>query len=298
LARILWLSDLPMGMGGAASTDERIVKEGLRRGYDMSVILPQHGSIPAEADLLIVSNAAGFPESQLSRACGRTPYVVFLHDYWPLCKWRLYYSAMPKCRRCKNKALALRLLSQSKLIFWLSPLHRQYWLKSCPELEERPHALIPPCVDPEPFEKCRSSTVKLSSDDKSALGVNCLLDFKGRENVVKYAREHPEINFTFVGGSDIPPELLPPNCRYVGPKPSSEMPKLYATHTCFIHLPSTPQPGERTVLEAYFSGAKLILNELVGILSYNLDWSDRPSVKRFVLEAPRRFWQEVERECF
>jgi len=194
-----------------------------------------------------------------------------------------------------EQSLALRLLSQSKLIVWLSPLHRQYWLRSCPELEDHPYALIPPCVDPWLFEEARANVGRLRN---TALGVNCLLSFKGRQNVLEYARRHPEVNFTFVGGRDNPSGPLPPNCRYIGPKPRSEMPKLYATHDYFIHLPSTPQPGERTVLEAYFSGAKLILNELVGILSYRLDWSNRQAVKRLVLEAPAKFWDKVEEACF
>jgi glycosyltransferase involved in cell wall biosynthesis len=295
--RICWYQDIDpfIYLGGAQQTDLTIIREGVKRGHDIQIVVPQTFRLEKNADLNIISNCALFTQQQLSQvAKAPTPYVFFSHDYVPLCKYRLFYPMLEKCSRCVNKTFAKEFLEKSNLIVWMSPLHREAWLRSIPELADHPYALTPSCLDVE-----KLSPTQMNPTPNTVIGVNCLLSFKGKNNVLSYARENPEFQFTFVGQSEVAPSDLPKNTKYVGQVSEEELIGLYAQHEYFIHLPSTCQPSERTCIEAALMGLKLIVNPLVGITSYpdfykngevNREW-----LRTFVKDAPKRFWDGMEK---
>jgi len=240
--------------------------------------------------LAILHNITLFAREVLLKLLEGKPYIIHWHD-WP-CRHRLFFPAVPRCKSCPDKPFWSRLISGAKANFFLSPLHHRYMAELYPEVDQNPHELVPSAMDPEPFKSVAARQQNVSSDDKSALGVNCLYEFKGKQNVVKYAREHPDMQFTFIGENDGLTNSMPRNCQYVGPRPYREMPQWYGSHEYFIHLPSTPQPFERTYAEAVLAGRKLIVNKLVGALSWG--WRSREELEKAVSSAPATFFEKLE----
>jgi len=291
--RVLWLQDIGpfCQQGGAQLSDHACILEGIRRGHEVVIGLPEYvreGALE-HSDLVVVSNATRFDARFLVRAAERRPYVMYLHDYWPLCKYRLYYPMLEKCRRCGSLGFARRMLLGSSLNVFLSPLHLDAWAFVIPELRGHPRHLHPSPVDTERFRPTGSRRVP-----NTVLGVNCLLPFKGAERVLEYAAQHPELSFTFVGARGN--AKLPGNCRFLGYVPNERMPELYSTCEYFVHLPKSPQPCERTAIEAKLCGAKLIINPLVGAASYDWFRRDVETVRKHIRGAPAKFWESIERE--
>jgi len=294
--RISYYQDLDpfINLGGAQQTDRTIIREGIKRGHDIQIVVPQTFRLDKNVDINIISNCAFFSSQQLSQVVKTaTPCVFFSHDYVPLCKYRLFYPMLEKCSKCINKAFAKEVLENSRLIIWMSPSHREAWLGSIPELADHPYALMPSCLDVEKFRPRQ-----MDPTPNTVIGINCLLGFKGKNNVLSYAREHLELQFTFVGQADVDPSNLPKNAKYVGQVSEEELIDLYTQHEYFVHLPSTCQPSERTCIEAALMGLKLIVNPLVGITSYSDFYKNgkvnREWLRAFIKDAPKRFWDEVE----
>jgi len=306
--RVGWIQDLdPLTSGGGAQlTDRAIIVEGMRRGHDIVVVTPR-SEPPSPCDLFVVSNVRTWRREDLERILKETPYVVFLHDYWPLCRWRLYFPMLPKCRkRCPNRDYAESFLGNSKLIVWLSPLHRRSWLWAIPTLRDHPYAYVPPCVDPKPFIEASKDR---NPEPNTVLTVNPY-SFKGLDNLLEWAKEHPDLRYYYVGSTDEPERLE--GWVHLGAKPYREMPSVYRRYETFLFLPSSPEPGGRVVLEALLVGMRIVVNQLVGIFSYRrpysyprvssllerlghrIDWTDRLAVKLFVERGPQSFWKSVE----
>ena len=182
---------------------------------------------------------------------------------------------------------------RSKLNIFMSPLHWEAHLGVMPEMTKIPHALVPSAINPNEY----SPPLGIDIKPGTVVGVNNLFGFKGKENVLQYAKEHKELSFTFVGGLEKPTEL-PENCVFVGYKQREELLAIFAAHEYLIHLPCTPQPFERTPVEFLLANqkGKLIINNLVGARSY--PWFgkttvNRDEVIRHCAEAPKTFWREV-----
>ena len=293
MARFTWVQDLDFIVegGGAQNTDRAHFVEGIRRGHDESVITPQGNNIGGfltDNSPVIISNMmAGFPLQVFQQLVERNrPCIWFFHDYQPLCKYRLFYPMLEKCRTCYRKGNWLPVFLRAKLLIWLSPLHRESWLWSCPELEDRPYAVIPSPVDLKQF-------YNMGLPRGGVVSVNSLFPFKGRENVLHWATERPEVNITFAGGNPLPNEPLPPNSQDIGPQPFRLLNEIYNRHKVFLHLPGTPQPFERSLAEAYLAGCDIIGNKLIGALSY--EWfKSREEVAKHCGNSSRLFWEKVE----
>ncbi|MBU2534475.1 MAG: hypothetical protein KKB37_17180 [Alphaproteobacteria bacterium] len=292
MAKFTWLQDLDFIIegGGAQNTDRMHFFEGIRRGYESFIVTPQGdiNAILVDNEPLIISNASMFSIEVFQHLMKRDkPCVWFFHDYWPIARWRLYYPMLEKCKTCYRREVWLPILMKAKLMIWLSPLHRKSWLWTCPELEERPYAIVPSPVDPKQFHD-------LSNKRKGVISVNSLLSFKGRDNVLKWAKEHPEERIDFIGGNEHPDIPLPSNCQDLGLWSFWTLNELYNKYETLLHLPGTPQPFERTVPEAYLAGCNIWANRLVGALSY--DWfKSREEVVEHCSNAPKLFWEEIER---
>jgi len=285
--RVAWIQDLPLGQGGASKTDEVIVWEGIRRGHHIHVVLPR--TEISEADLTIISNAIAFPEDVLLKL---KPRVVFLHDYWPLCKWRLLFPLKESCKACEQMEYARKLIGEAECVFWMSPMHRETWLKVLPELDEKRHALIPSAFSRSQVEELKQLRNSLP-DESTVLGVNSLLPYKGRDLVLKYAEKHPDLRFTFVGASE-GVSHLPSNCRFLGPQTWKSLLHMYATHEAVIHMPML-DPCSRVAVEAILSGKRLIANKCVGLMSFfNYEPPSSEKVEELVLNSAKKFWIKVE----
>jgi len=290
--RITWLQDLDfMSQGGGAQlTDRAHFVEGLRRGHDFEIVTPQGdpSGLFADNSPVIVSNImAGFQVGLFQQLVEkRKPCIWFFHNHQPLCKYRLFYPMLEKCKSCYRKETWLPIFLGSKLLIWLSPLHRESWLWACPELEQKPYAIVPSPIDCSQF-------YDLKLPREGTVCVTSLFKFKGREHVSQWAMDHPDQEITCVGGNPITGEPLPPNCHDVGPISPYQMNEMYNKHKTFLHLPGTPQPFDRTVPEAYLAGCEIIGNKLIGALSY--DWfKSRGEVAEYCGNSSKLFWEKIE----
>ena len=294
--RILFCQDMnPMGTGGGAqATDREFINFGIRQGHDIYILTPHEiGKTPVkDFELAILSNCVTFPKNELKKLTDNCRFMVYTHDYY-ICRFRLYFPSLPKCTTCRYMPFWKDIYARSKLNIFMSPLHWETHLGVIPELSKYPHAIVPSAINPKDHQAPMGVDVKPGT----VVGVNNLFGFKGRENVLQYAQEHKELQFTLVGGKEKEVEL-PENCQYVGYKQREELAAIFATHEYLIHLPGTPQPFERSPIEFLIANpkGKLIINQLVGARSF--PWFGKSAINREEIirhceEAPKHFWREV-----
>jgi len=288
--KLLWFQDLdPMvSAGGAQLNDRAIIQLGYQLGLDIQIVVPESGP-PSLDDVgaVIISNATRFPVGMYQELQDKgAPYIFFFHDYWPMCKWRLFYSQEEKCKTCFLKERWLPIIQEAALLIWLSPLHRQAWLWSYPELRRHRYALVPSAIDPGQFHD-------LGLDRKGTVAVDSGLAFKGSSMFLEWAEAHPEEPITLAG--PVEGLVLPPNVTAIGMVPYQQMNQLYNRHQTFLHLPTTAQPFDRTVAEAYLASCRVTGNKNVGALSWPFFKKGPAAVAEAVGSAPLTFWKAVAR---
>lgn len=288
MSRVVWIQDLPIEVGGGAqNTDLSHVNFGRSLGYQILVVLPQTvtGFQWLPDDIVIVSNASAFKQDFFKDLIDKGHSLIFfLHDYWFHCSFRLFYPMQRKCKSCPNKPIWLLILQASKLIIWLSPLHRGAWLYAYPELKTHPYALVPSPIDPKQF-------YDMKQPREGVVSAAGLWPFKGRANVITWAKENPETPVDIYGGN--PDNLqLPPNCKYIGDMPHSQMNEVFNKYKAHLWLPSTPQPFGRIVGESYLAGCDQITNRNVGAASY--PWfKSREQVAKHCGNSSKLFWSKI-----
>lgn len=287
--KLLWLQDLsPYSHDGGAQLNDRAkILAGLRRGHEIEVVVPESSAAIADwGEAAVASNCTAFTPQVFEALSEKgKPYVFFLHDYAPVCKVRLFYPQLPKCKTCFRKERWLPALQAARLLIWLSPLHRRAWLYSCPELREHAYLLNPSTVSADEF-------YDMGLERAGTLAVNSGLDFKGRVRFVEWAEEHPEEPITLIGPTNA---TLPPNVtRRENMVPAREMNRVYNEHERFVHLPVNAMPFDRTPVEALLAGCKLVLNKNVGCLSWGFMRQGREAVEAAMRNADGDFWDAVE----
>lgn len=292
--RIVWVTDYnPFSeVGGGALSDKACIVSGMRAGHTIDIFPSEMLGTAgiANYDLMVVSNAFKLDPRLLIQASKVLPYVMYLHDYWPLCTYHLFYPMTEKCKACSNIQFTRELVLNSKLNIFLSPLHREAWSYAIPELKEHEHYLHVSPVDTELFKVYEG----VNRIPNSVLMVNSLLDYKGAENTMKYIQEHPQTTFTYIGGRD-EKYPLPANVGEYGFVAPSTLPEFYSQAESFLFLPNTPQPCTRTVIEAKLCGVpKLILNDLVGVATFPEFKLKGDEFRKWIAESSYRFWIAVE----
>jgi len=287
--KIGWLQDFNIFsvQGGAEMNDAMHFKEGLSRKHRITLFTSD--SAFEEQDCIIISNCVTFDRFRLRNIVNSTPNIVFFfHDYI-FCRFRLFYPVAEICKSCGYKNYWLELFKKAKLLIWLSPLHREATLASLPELAEKKFALIPSAIDPDLF-----LMMKPKERHPAYLSVNTLYEFKGKENLLRWARENPKETLHILSQAECY-EQFPENVTVLPSLPYEKMPELYANYEYYIELPNTPQPFNRTCAEAKLSGCKILTNKLMGCASW--DWFGNPDLNVIAEElkaAPKRFWEAIE----
>lgn len=275
--------------GGAELSDRAAFIEGTRRGHDMVLVNPENMNSWMGCDMAIISNATRFPKELLIKITHTIPTVLYHHDYYERCHYRLFFPVLDKCKTtCPNKKFSEDLFKDARLHIFLSPLHREQWLKVMPELEDAPYYLHPSPINTNLFKP-----LDVERKPNTVLGINSLLRFKGRDNVIQYAQEHSELDFTFVGAME-PGTKVPENCSVLARVPNEELPGMYSQAEYVIHLPTSVDPFCRVVAESKLCGAKLIVNKLVGCTSYKEFKKPRDEFAKWIDGAPKRFWMAIE----
>jgi hypothetical protein len=284
-----------IGEGGGAELSEReVIAEGIRRGHDIRIITPNtpQRTVIREMDFVIIGNAFRFPPQFLAQVSEQQEVVNYIHDFWPLCRHRLFYSDLDKCKRtCPHLPFAKKMLLSASLNIYLSPLHKKMWLRAIPELKDIETYLHVSPVDPKLFVP-----LDVPKIPNSTLCVNCLLKFKDLENVIKYAEEYPERTITCVGAKEANVKL-PPNVIPIGAVSQEELPGMYVQSEEFLHLPNYCEPCGRSTIEAKLCDVhKLVLNKLVGVAGYKEFKYDRDKFAKWIARSADRFWSKIEKD--
>jgi hypothetical protein len=298
MTKISWICDhdCMIGEGGGGELSEKVViTEGIRRGHDIELCTPNtpDKNKVFKSDIVIIGSGSRLPQQFLVQVSERQEIVNYIHDFWPLCKFRLFYSDLEKCKTiCSGLGLAKKLLLSSSLNIYLSPLHKRIWLRAIPELALQMSYLHVSPVDTNLFVP-----LDVPKIPNSSLCINCLMKFKDLENVITYAKEHPERTITCVGGQEKGVQL-PPNIVPVGGVSQDQLPSMYAQSEEYLHLPNYVEPCGRSTIEAKLCDIPMKLNKLVGVASYpEFKW-DRERFAAWIENSAHRFWRKLEQEVF
>ena len=294
--KIALLNDLPCmapNVGSGAELSIRAMAlEGYRRGHEIDFFTPQNLTKQLDGyDLAILKNVTAFNEKQFQEVF-KLPVVFWPSDY-AQCKWRLHHAMAPKCKKCTGVDIAKQFSLGSVLNIFLSPLHQKVYEFVVPEIKDTEILLSPPYVNPEVFKPVEG----VPRLDGTAISINTLLSFKGAQNAVQYASEHAEMTFNFVGGAnDGWDSQLPSNAFYFGYAEQPALPALYSQASHYMELPYTPQPFNRTVLEAKLCGVpNFVINGNVGATSYRfIRKGTRNSVAKRVEKTLPELWDRLE----
>lgn len=294
--KIALLNDLPSmhpNVGSGAELSIRAMAlEGYRQGHEIDFFTAQNLNKQLDSyDFVILKNVITFNEKQFQEVF-KLPVVFWPSDY-AHCKWRLFYSMASKCKKCSGVELIRQFALNSVLNVFLSPLHQNAYEFVVPEVKDTEILLSPPYVDPEVFKPIEG----VPRREGTTLGVNTLLSFKGAQNAVQYAIEHPEMTFNFVGGANEGWEdKLSQNAFYYGYAQQEALPALYSQASHYMELPDNCQPYNRTVAEAKLcSIPNFIVNENVGAMSYK--WmrnGNRHTVAERMKKTLPELWDRLE----
>lgn len=292
--RIVWLQDNPlMGVSssGAENNDLGKIKEGIRRGYDITVVTPMNFSKTAveSADLVVMSNVHHFTKEQLTFSA---PYVIYHHDYSFICRWRLYYPGDDRCLKCSYDPWRKELMEKAKLNIFLSDLHRKAHQLVVPSLNMENSKCVPSSVDTEFFRPRGLG----KPDSYVHLGV--LDDFKGIENILDYADAN-KIKVDFYGPEQnqrLCDEIEARGHKVLGPVDYHDLPGVYSKYEYAVHLPSNIEPYGRFCVEAYLCGLKVVTNSKNGAWSYPFMKEGRDVARGVLASASAAFWEELEKE--
>lgn len=276
-------------IGGAAFNDNGMTQKGIERGHQIKIITPdnlKYRSI-GNVDLIIFSNITAFPRDYIVDLSKRYKYI-FHHKDFNFYNFRLFYPMVKGDYKGIDRDYWLDLYLRAKSHIWLSPLHRDAFLVAFPELEKFKKIFIPSCLDTDIW-KPQDSTKRIPG---TVLGINCMEDFKGKQNVERYVNQHPELKFTFVG---LGTPFIAPNCTSYPYVRNEDLPILYSRFEYFLHLPGNTEPFGRTGAEAKLCGCKIITNENNGAFSYDfMRLPDINIIRNTLRMASLAFWEEIE----
>ncbi len=278
--KIAWVDDfncLEHG-GGTAYNDRRLAYEGIRRGHELVFVTPQ-SPLTEDVDAVIFHNIFFFDRKVIEKLAEK-PYVFHSHDYI-FCKWRLWFPAEEKCRKCAK--WWEKFVNEAKLCVFLSPLHLKTWQKVMDVEGE----CIPSAINPAPWLRAR---VKVHEVEKNSYLAANPYSFKGLDNLLDFQARNPG-KYYWVGSTDQPDRLR--GWTYLGFRKYDELPELFASKETFVHLPPRPSPFDRTVAEAIMAGMKVVTNKNAGITSYRW-WNNRTRLAQKVAHAHHEFWDAVE----
>lgn len=296
--RIAWLQDLPLNTGragGAELNDEAMIRYGrCKLNYTIDVIDPNNAIDLNRYDLRILSNCMFFRPERLEEIT--EPYIVFHHDFYQ-CRYRLFYPMQEKCKKCKYLPRWKKLFLGANLNIFLSPFHYERHVFTIPELENYPHCSIPSAVDANKFKPTEG--IKITKN--SVLGLNCLYDFKGKDKVLEYIKNNKELKFDLYGVEKEDIEL-PENAEFKGFIHNDDLPTVMQQYEYLIHMPNN-DPFCRVVTEfllCNLEGKLICTKDNIGVLSYdiyNKGKIDRGKLRKMVSDAPKKFWDEINKTC-
>jgi glycosyltransferase involved in cell wall biosynthesis len=268
--KILWAADFDTKehKGGAQQTNDVMIQAGRKLGHSIS--LYTGGSLPKSTssyDVIILNNITKYKKAQIEALTDTGKCIRYEHDYWVAENYPELYK---------------------KVIHtvFLSPLHKKtteekvgYKINNC--------SLVPSPIDSDLFqlgeekEKC------------SALWVGNICKEKGSDGFIDYAKSNPEYKFYVAGwGSEVEPVMELENVEFLGEMDLKDLVKEYQRCEYFYHRPLWKEPFGRSVIEAYLCGCNLLVNDNVGAVSWDWDYSNYDLIKKKT-QSQNNFWKTI-----
>jgi hypothetical protein len=117
-------------------------------------------------------------------------------------------------------------------------------------------------------------------------------NFKQWSKLQDYVSEHKDVQFTVMADD---PVVSGTNVKSMKKVSYTAMPALYSEFEYVVHILDGLGAGERVIFEGALCGCKIIANDRVGHISWNMDLTDGASLREWLREAPYSFWREVDK---
>jgi glycosyltransferase involved in cell wall biosynthesis len=302
--KISWLTYLDpfVFSGGGELHDRLLIEVGRRRGHEIVVSpwlrnrpqrlrrrarLSRRVPVDWEADLFVLANIRNhgprgdrFPQATVEQAL-QSGRAVILADAWvDVCALDLPCDGDPsRCPLSCSRAWANKLYGAALVAVFVSPMQRRL-IESVIDVP-LPGAVIysRPQIETSLFRPLGMQR------DIDVLYVGSINRAKGYQNLIE---RFGADRLTFVGANHLD---QPIQGTWLGPMAYEQLPQIFNRARTFAHLPEWIEPMGRTVVEAALCGCELVLNDRVGVTSYEpRDWRE-PSRVQINAEL---FWSELE----
>jgi glycosyltransferase involved in cell wall biosynthesis len=302
--KIAWISYLdPFVFSGGGELHNRLLIDvGRERGHQITVSpwlrgraqrlvrrtgVARRVPINWDADVFVLANIRNegqrsdrFPSGLVDRVLA-TGRAMILADAWvDVCALQLPCDGDPaRCPATCSRSFANKLYAAAVAAVFVSPMQRRL-IEAVIDVP-LPNTVIysRPQIDTSLFRPLGLTR------DIDVLYVGSINRAKGYDNLIE--RFGPD-RLTLVG-----PNYLsePVKGTWLGPIANERLPEIYNRAKTFAHLPSWVEPMGRTVVEAALCGCELVLNDRVGVTSYEPhEWQDPERVG----QNARLFWVELE----
>ena len=282
--------------------NRQLIETGRRRGHQISVSpwlrrrpqrmmrrtrIARRVSVDWSADLFVLANIRNhgprsdrFPESVVERALESRRALVLADAWVDVCPLDMpCHGDRSLCPAGCSRDWANRLYQGAWAAVFVSPMQRQM-IEAVIDVQ-LPGVVIysRPQIDTSRFRPLGLSR------DIDVLYVGTINRAKGYDNLLERFGEE---RLTFVGPNDLGEPI---RGTWLGRMPYEALPAVFNRARTFAHLPRWSEPMGRAVVEAGLCGCELVLNDRVGVRSYEpRDWQD-PGRVRMNAEL---FWSELE----
>lgn len=265
--KVAWISDrkFPDYDGGAEKVDYMIRELGKKLGLQID----HHTENPGDGyDAYILGNTHLWPPEKIVDMMNFKKFAYFRHD--PLVRDYTWH-----------------LVKQAHVMIFPSPGLRPFYETRIPltRVMYQPWASIE-----EEWNKYALSPMK----EDHILYIGDLNRYKGIQNIMRYATDHPEMKFKIYGRNIENVVFNQPNIQYFGWLPENKIPEILGKAKTWIQLPGMIDPFPQMFIKAYLSGCEIIVNKNLGCLSYkDWDWNNPEDIKKKLKEYQDTFWQRL-----
>ena len=273
--RILWVADYSVkhNKGGAQQTNQEMIKYGRSKGVYIKTIYKDE-PIPEKLDYdaIILNNVTQFCTEDLEKLLDTGKCIRYEHDYWVA-------ENMPEMyKKCRHT-------------IFLSPLHKKTAENKCGYKIEN-SSLVPSPIDVGVFKVDDS----VEREKGSVCCMGNLVKDKGSESLLEFIDSNQNMKFYIAGwGEEVEEFKKRDNVEFLGELDRKQIVKVYQKCEYFYHRPLWNEPFGRTVVEAFLCGCHLLLNDSVGAISWDWDYSNYEEIKKNV-QSQNNFWRVIKNE--
>jgi glycosyltransferase involved in cell wall biosynthesis len=302
--------------GGGEMISRRLIHVGVGRGHDIRVssVRPKKKALHASPNLTLLIDVFNFAHSIkslgawrefepsfLESMIERAPFVHLTNAYVDVCNLPYLPCSGERLDGCPVKptlnvvkrfmirdwsddcfarrAFVRWLYEASALNVYLSPLHRRVTESLLGSKQLPPSYLLKPMIDTKAFSN------EQRDRDIDYLFVGVIGEAKGLAAMRERFRQ---TDIHLIGRCA--PGIKPDFGRHLGHVSYDEVPRYMNRAKNFVFLPRWPEPQGRVVAEAALCGCRIIGNENVGALSFDMDLADSRSYEGVEDE----FWARLE----